>query len=56
MVKLAPSLAELGAVGAGLLAIGPALGMIGLGLIPFSFGLLALAMVQSFIPLLGVLL
>ena len=55
MVKLAPSLAELGAVGAGLLAIGPALGMIGLGLIPFSFGLLALAMAQSFIPLLGVL-
>ena len=55
MVQLAPNLAALGAVGSGLLAIGPALGLIGLGLIPFSLGLLALAMASSFIPLLGVL-
>jgi len=55
MVQLAPNLAALGAVGSGLLAIGPALGLIGLGLIPFSYGLLALAMTSSFIPLLGVL-
>ena len=55
MIGLAPSLAALGAVGGGLLAIGPALGLIGIGLIPFSVGLLALAMAQSFIPLLGVL-